>query len=256
MPRRRRCSRRRSRTRSRSRTRKQRGGAATPPDLVIAHYKESLDWLDSPPFKDTKFGTVYIYDKSPDAPSTCKPTGANCKILQLPNLGVCEHTYLTHIFNNYDTLPERTVFLPGSADLYHKIKHAQAVVNAPGTLIPVAKLSRPVHEQLFDFVITKWVVTHGANRDKNISYDLIPADVRPFGAWYKAHFPGVSSPYQPYFAILSATRADIHKRPREFYKKLLDEVSKGPFHEANHYLERSWPAIFDPLPESSLHIFA
>ena len=111
-------------------------------------------------------------------------------------------------------------------------------------------------KELFGFTLTEWTVTHGSNREKDTSYKLIPADVRPFGAWYDTHFPGISTTYESNGGLFAATRADIHKRPREFYQKLLDEVSKGTFHEANHFIERAWVPIFNPLPESSLDIFA
>jgi|LakMenEpi03Aug12_release.lakeMendotaPanAssembly.Ray.scaffolds.fasta_scaffold90061_1 hypothetical protein len=68
-------------------------------DIVIAKYKEDISWSNK--FKTSK---VIIYDKS----------GEDNGFINLPNVGRESHTYLTHIINNYDNLPDYTCFLQGN----------------------------------------------------------------------------------------------------------------------------------------------
>jgi hypothetical protein len=42
------------------------------------------------------------------------------KIVNLPNVGKCDHTYLYHIINNYNNLSKILVFLPGSINMENK----------------------------------------------------------------------------------------------------------------------------------------
>ena len=60
--------------------------------IVIAKYKEDISWV-----KDLKYPYI-IYDKSKD----------------IPNIGRESETYLRFILENYDTLPDYTVFLQGN----------------------------------------------------------------------------------------------------------------------------------------------
>lgn len=254
--------RRRSRSRRLRKTRRQRGGGGRSVDLVIAHYKEDLHWLGKPPFNQP-YKTVHLYTKAeePQTLPSCPVSSAPCKISRLPNVGVCDHTYLHHIYTNYDTLADITVFLPASASLPHKIERAKKIVATAFekgvALVPAIERPRPVHEHSANFTLTRWVTSEESNRTPGESYFHAPASPRPFGAWYKGHFPGVSTRYETNAGIFAATREMIHRRPRSFYKSLLDEVSKHRFHEASHFIERSWSAIFDPLPAESvwaLHI--
>ena len=74
-------------------------------EIVVAHYNEKLDWLAP------KADHAHVYHKGTDlqSPSTMKLYGWE----KLPNVGREAHTYLHHIINNYETLPEYTVFLQG-----------------------------------------------------------------------------------------------------------------------------------------------
>jgi len=65
--------------------------------LVVAHFNESLDWVN-----DSSFESI-IYHKG----NNC--TFENC----LPNIGREAHTYLTYIYDNYDRLTDYTIFCQG-----------------------------------------------------------------------------------------------------------------------------------------------
>lgn len=79
-------------------------------DVVIARYKESLQWLDKfeLPCHEVRF---WVYDKDP---STKFETKVKHEYETLPNIGREAHTYLYYIINNYDNLGDEILFLQGN----------------------------------------------------------------------------------------------------------------------------------------------
>lgn len=249
---------RKKRSRKTRHTRKQRGGTASTPiaqqseptfDLVIARYKEPIQWLND--HKDKKFRKVHIYNKSKTA-VLCKPDGAICEITNLPNVGVCDHTYLYHIVNNYDNLADVTIFLPASGDLKNKKDRVDATINKAfetkdtviyGFLNPMGTKTKQ-----YNFRIDKHVTSSTHNQELGDTFRQAPAEVRPFGLWYETHFPGINIPYESNAGIFAVSKKHVLLRPKEFYQRLLEQVDDNKFHEASHFIERSWPAIFHPLP--------
>ena len=73
-------------------------------EIVIARYNENIDWLK---YINTNLYDIFIYNKGNDNISI---DNINCKIIKLDNTGRESHTYLYHIINNFDNLPEKIVF--------------------------------------------------------------------------------------------------------------------------------------------------
>jgi len=69
-------------------------------DIVVARFNENLDWT-------MNLENVIIYNKGEKLPEHF-----NSK--QLPNIGREQHTYYTHIYENYYNLNDYTVFLQGN----------------------------------------------------------------------------------------------------------------------------------------------
>jgi hypothetical protein len=70
--------------------------------IVIARYRENIDWIN---YIDTNLYDVFIYNKG-----TKLHNILNCNIIELENKGRETHTYLYHIINNYENLPEKIIF--------------------------------------------------------------------------------------------------------------------------------------------------
>ena len=73
--------------------------------FVVARYNENLDWIIN---IDHNIYDIYVYNKGNKIDNL-----QNCKIIDLANTGRESHTYLTHIINYYDNLPENIVFTQG-----------------------------------------------------------------------------------------------------------------------------------------------
>jgi hypothetical protein len=224
-------------------------------DLVVARYKENLDWLNK--YSDTRFQNVFIYNKSDSPVEDCKNQYANCVIKNLPNVGVCDHTYLYHIIENYDRLADVTVFAPGSASLDYKAGVFKTTIDKTLTtkdsVLNVYKFDVDVDKAMYNFRTVNYVPSSSENRDQD-NFNNVPALPTPFGVWYRKNFPEVNIPYSSFWGIFAASKEHIHQRPKSFYQEMINQVNTNTFHEASHFIERSWCSIFWPLPEKCIHV--
>jgi hypothetical protein len=224
-------------------------------DLVIARYKESLDWLDE--YKDIRFKNVFIYNKSNSPAGECTNEYADCIVKNLPNVGVCDHTYLHHIVENYDRLADVTIFAPGSANLQHKKDifkfTTDRALMTKNTVMNVYKFDIDVEEAMYNFRMVNYIGASPENNDGN-NFNNYPASPTPFGVWFKQYFPEVHTRYSTFLGIFAASRDTIRQRPKAFYESLIKQVNKKTFHEASHFIERAWFAIMSPVPENCIYV--
>jgi hypothetical protein len=66
-------------------------------DIIISRYEKDVKWSEQ--FKDSH--RIFIYDKSNE----------NNNFIKLPNIGREPHTFLYHIIEHYDNLPNFSCFL-------------------------------------------------------------------------------------------------------------------------------------------------
>ena len=77
------------------------------PNIVLSRFKEDISYMEHYLYPALVYnkGDECIFPKSPFIYK---------RIISLPNIGKCDHTYLTHIISNYDILSDITLFLPAS----------------------------------------------------------------------------------------------------------------------------------------------
>lgn len=186
--------------------------------IVVARYNESIDWL--------KYPNTVIYNKG-------DPLFVNSthQVVDLPNVGREGHTYLTYIIDNYNALPDYTIFFQGDA-VYHCRKLSE-------------RLSRAIEE-----------ITAG------VAADFIPmTDV-----WHKTFLSGcpyhkdlpIRDVYTKIFgphegeksfefgsgAQFVVSRRLIHSRPKGFYEQVRRQLSYAVNPIEGYVVERLWPTIF------------
>jgi hypothetical protein len=199
--------------------------------VVIAHYKENLDWLKQIPSK-------YIRVYSKGGRELVKPY----KITYLPNVGRESHTYLRYIIDSYSELPEIIVFSQGKDD------H-----------LPIDKIKQGINI-LRDFPERKILGTLSKEKVTNLhltddfrvkTYNtrtLYPAEVN-FCEWFLANIDPTfdfSNEMSVFFGASFAVRREmIQRRPKEFYEKLSKQLEVSDSPEVGHYFERSWFYIFN-----------
>jgi len=234
------------------------GGSGKTVDLVIARYKESLKWINA--YKDRGFKDIYIYNKSGTdmkCPELQSP-GTRCRVKNIPNVGVCDNSYLYHIVHSYNTLADVTLFAPGSVDYDYKQEifdfTIDKVFETKNTVLNAFEFDTEVSEAMHNFTMHSYPTSYSDNRDGIIGEAPQKlSDIRPFGAWYRANFPGVYTNKATFFGIMAISREHIHRRPKSFYEGLLKQVGTHKFHETSHFMERSYIAMVYPVPAKCIY---
>lgn len=236
-------------------------------DLVIARYNENLNWLNN--LDLSLFRKIIIYNKGNNI--NCLESKkiyhqdyilnkkisnlsinvnyiSNLTIVNLPNVGRCDHTYLYHIIHNYYNLSNVTIFLPGSCDLPYKWKITQNIIkqtikNNDSTL--KQNITEDIRKVYRDFELDNWHSTDHRNFSMNNEEYLLKCHERPFINWYNKNFSDVGLViHTVYHGIFSVSKKDIHKRSLESYKNLIKYLDHHSNPEAGHYFERAWSAVF------------
>ena len=217
-------------------------------DIIIARYNEDLNWMLESPFNNFKY---IVYNKG-DNDNFCKE---NVKqIINISNLGKCDHTYLYHIVNNYYNLAEILVFFPGSIQMPEKKEKAVKILQYIFVYKQAVFLGNycqnlPIH--FHNFTLDEWETSDLQNREKPIHTILKQSHIRPYQNWYKYYFGNLKIVFTSAHGIFSISKLDVRKYNVSRYQNLLNQLS-FPNPEVGHYIERSWVAIFGPLIHTKL----
>jgi hypothetical protein len=113
---------------------------------------------------------------------------------------------LYHIVHYYDRLADVTIFAPGSADFEHKAEIIEFTIDkafeTKNTVMNTYKFDTEVSEAMYNFTLPTYPTGYAENQDGVINGQEAPqklADIRPFGAWYAANFPGDQAKKSPFF---------------------------------------------------------
>lgn len=215
-------------------------------EIVVARYNESLNWTTEFPFNQF---TYTVYNKGINDHFT--KTHVN-KIINLPNVGRCDHTYLHHIVRNYDpkSLAKVTIFLPGSINMAHKKPIARRMlmyILKTKRAAFFAQHSESIRSEFAGVTMDSYVCGNPYNRAINPEVKCLPALIRPYGSWYDHHFGERIVKSYAYYGILSVDKRDIMQYKKDWFLKFLYGLARHSNPEAGHFTERSWAAIFYPM---------
>ena len=233
--------------------------------IVIAHYTESLDWVNDIPKKYT----ISVYHKGPGGDT--------------PNIGRESHTYLKYIVDNYENLPKSVVFLQADpfdhlpienqVSIQHWLENWEETIDHTG----LSQNLMTVHT-LPTFRITPWLKELEANKvslgldnlelpDKfeatlRIADEIVPQhEDLDFGSWFAKYIDQDANIDYPnilmYFgACFGVSRERILLRSKEYYQRLLEQhTNVTP--EETYYIERAWFYVFkgqlSSVPFDSAH---
>jgi len=183
-------------------------------ELVVAHYREDIAWLDQVPAGVT----VIVYEKF--AYSKTRTYGAYF----LPNVGRDVHTHITHMSLRYDCLADVTFFVQG-----HPFDRSRFTTSLLGGTVPAPYMEYGTdvyYEQAQNAVMER--------------------------AW-RLVFNEPWRPATSYLCCLfHATRAAIQANDRPFYRRLQSYLERGAEDIAAeswpYIIERMWWRIFHALP--------
>jgi hypothetical protein len=219
-------------------------------DLVISYYKEDLDWLNN--YKHITFRNIYIYAKGPTTPTIHFPH----TVVKLENIGRESHTYLYHITKNYNDLADITVFTSGSSSIEYKKKKLKFIIDKSletETSVFKGARSTNVRNDNYDFILDSYEATHVNNKEGDEAKIIKQSHIRPYGKWYEKNFPDIDIDLINYWGIFSVSKEHIHQHKKDYYMNLLYELPRHSHPEVGHYFERSWVAVFHPIPKRCLY---
>jgi hypothetical protein len=221
---------------------------------VVARYNEKTDWFNHAPFKNMD---MICYNKGPRLPENC--FNEHCKVVELDNVGRCDHTYLYHIIQNYNNLAPITLFLPASCMDAHKKSFTfsvlQHLIESKNTVLQ-GGIWNDIRKDMYDFTLDEWKATNHENIIQNSESKLAPSSIRPFGKWFDANFgENLHVKIFSFYGIIAIAKEHIIQHPIDRYQKLIKYVDSDSNPEAGHYMERSWGAIFYPYPESCIYSY-
>jgi len=218
-------------------------------DLVIAYYREDLNWLNE--LNHINFRKIYIYNKGNNL---ILNINRNFIEIKLNNIGKCDHTYLYHIIENYNDLGDVIIFTTGGLhnnryEMFHRILYY--TLNTYNSVFYDHGWSQNVKNDLYNFTINNYFSSDPNNKEELDI--LVPSKIRPFGLWYEKHFPDIIINRVNYGGIFSVSCNHIHHRSLENYKILINEFLNYNNLEVSHYFERAWIAIFHPIPNDCIY---
>lgn len=214
--------------------------------IVVSRYNENLSWLNEFPFNQFNY---IVYNKGPN--SDFEKNNVT-KIVELPNVGRCDHTYLYHIVHNYQNLSNIVVFFPGSVNLPNKIQHAKKILlfilkTRYRKAFFLGSYNQSLKLAFKDFTLDHWRASGEENRALNPENELKKCILRPYKKWYNYFFGDQPGHWVTFGGMFSIDKRDIIKHPINRYISLINTVNSSSNPEAGHYIERSWGAIFYPF---------
>ena len=215
-------------------------------EIIIARFNEDLNWLIEPPFNLFQY---IVYNKGNN--DNFNKTNVK-RIINIENVGKCDHTYLFHIIENYVNLANITVFFPGSLDMIYKKNKAKLLLNKIiqsnfNNACFVGYYHKSINESYHNFKLNKYKTLNEKNLLLNSEKKLHKSLIRPYGNWYNYFFGNTQTHWVTFWGIFSIDKRDIIQHPISRYQALINTVNKNSNPEAGHYIERSWGAIFYPL---------
>lgn len=218
--------------------------------IVVARYRENLDWLKNDPFN--KY-SVIVYNKGGNSDFYKHP---HAEEIVLPNIGLEIHSFLFHIINNYDNLAPITAFFQGSIDLPYKYNRAAMTITESikrnTTILGGGEVFNNIKHDLYNFQADNYQMSHHTNPTTDLNRMPVPCIIRPFGRWYEHLFGDLVTRIMALNHIIAVKKEHILRQPIEFYKNLIsfvENAEEGCQPEVVHYFERAWSAIFYPLDD-------
>ena len=214
-------------------------------ELVISRYNENLNWINTYPFNKYP---VICYNKGDH--DNFIINNKDHKIINLKNVGKCDHTYLYHIINNYDNLADVTVFLPGSINMNYKIGKAKRTLyelDKNKQSVFICNYFKDVKKDLYNFKLDTHKTAYSENFVENNDISMEKSKVRPFGKWYESKFGDLVIHHVSFWGIMAISKEHIQQHSKQYYIDLIKDVENTVSPEAGHYMERSWEAIFYPM---------
>ena len=217
---------------------------------IITRYNEYIDWIE---YIIDYVDFIYIYNKGSNKNllkhfTPTQEQNKKIKIIELPNIGRIDHTLVYHILENWDSLPNTLVSLPGSILMcYTKGSHLSAIMKRVKTDVIKTKyfgFYSPRFRKVspdFNYNIDNYMAEGLCNRNNN---PFIKSEYPSFQAWKKAIIDDRPIRYIAFRGMFAVCKENIKYIKKEIYVNLLSSLSVGDNIENGHFAERIWAHLF------------
>jgi hypothetical protein len=164
--------------------------------------------------------------------------------VKLPNVGREGHTFSHHIVENYDTLPNITVFLQGRIDDHQK--NGLVYADLKKYIYETDKYGFSTSRLRFFRKTTPQIIRQGKFLEARKNGSLAKAQLS-FSEFYQELFHQKQPLFLPLFygANFAVAKPLIYKREKQFYKKIVSALDSHYNPEEGHYVERLWFTVFN-----------
>jgi hypothetical protein len=202
-------------------------------DIVIAHYKENLGWIENLNHKSIR--SIVVYHKGEDIPYINNSKIINIK---LNNIGRESHTYLTYCVQYYNNLPDFVIFLQGTPHHGIDVEKINEWINS---------INKNFHDYTNNYSLGNidWFLDRGRIFDWGG-----PVNQSPYSIWEWADIyvrKSLKTINYPIFwnACFGVSKKAILSNSIEKYKKIIDEALQTVNPDSAHFLERLWYYLFN-----------
>ena len=226
-------------------------------ELVVVVCSEDVSWIDN---YSNNYKLVTVYTK-------CQQELAfeseNVLVIKSPNIGTCDHGYLSYIVDRYDTLPLYVEFIKGSQIPDRKIFKCNKCFgsNILDKLISVSPVSGQKSLRWNWNLISKFNKKNGYKFAGEKSNNTVGKKYSDDWEWKNSKYKNIkewvkdSDPYLNeemfkkwscniiYGGHFSATREQILNTPIETWKYLFYQLTHTRS-EMAHFMERTWRPLF------------
>jgi hypothetical protein len=211
---------------------------------ILTRYNETIDWIE---YIMNEIDFFYIYNKG-DNDILFKhynPPPEKIKIIKLPNVGRIDHTIVYHILENWESLDDTIVSLPGSV-LMCKMKGAylsaikkniKRISNFGGYYSPRFHKVGPQFNYSIDYYRAEGPCNHNDN-------PFIKSEYQDFQEWKKAIIDERPMHYVSMRGMFVVNKENILHISKTIYENLLKSLSVGDNIENGHFAERIWAHLF------------
>uniref|UniRef100_A0A6C0JQ38 Uncharacterized protein n=1 Tax=viral metagenome TaxID=1070528 RepID=A0A6C0JQ38_9ZZZZ len=197
-------------------------------ELVVAMCNEDVSWIDE---HAHKYKLVTVYNK---CGKVVKFKSPNVKVIESPNIGTCDHAYLSYIIERYDSLPTFIEFTKGwrpPKGEYHNC-------------LP-CKTDKEKHNELMSFSLKDYNFSNPVNSHKKGLSKFQTSKYNNMGEWVKDSEFLTEDIYKRntcnmiYGGQFGATKEQIINTPKKVWEHLRSQ-QKYPRAEVDHFIERTW----------------
>lgn len=201
-------------------------------DIVIAHYKENVEWLND--LNHDFIRQVVIYNKAEEFKFN------NNRIINktLSNIGREAHTYLTYCVEYYNNLPDFVIFLQGTP--HHGINFI-TIIDWINSLV----LNPVNHTDNFKLGDMDWFLKDGRIYEWAGQIDQSQYSIKE---WAKIYIrENLIEKNYPIFwnACFGVSQKAIKSNPLSKYEKIIVNELQDKNSASAHYLERLWYYLFN-----------